>query len=63
MEYQNDRKLIYNPNIRLTTPSLNRMGIGCEFRASPGRQLNGTISKLTYYPKVLTPSQLQALTD
>ena len=62
VKQSNGTKLIYNPNIILTTPSLNRMGIGCEFRTSPLRQLNGTISRLTYYPKVLTPSQLQVLT-
>jgi hypothetical protein len=56
-------KTIYNPNFTLTTPSVNRMGIGCEFRTIINRQLNGTISKLTYYPKALTPSQLQALTE
>ena len=40
-------------------PTVNTLDIG---RVGAGSQLNGTISRLTYYPKRLTNAQLQALT-
>ena len=38
----------------------NTLGIGSQF-STGSRQINGTISKITYYPKRLPNSQLQAL--
>ena len=43
-----------------TLPVVDRIAIGCT--SSNGSNLNGHISKLSYYPKSLTNSELQALT-
>lgn len=45
-----------------TVPVLSRLSIGIEFAPGPNTTLNGTISKLAYYPVRLTNAQLQALT-
>jgi hypothetical protein len=45
-----------------TLPTVDRVFIGGG-GLSPELVLNGTISRLTYYPKALPPSQLQSLTS
>lgn len=54
--------IIYRDISGILPSSLNSLGIG----GSPyttSVQLNGTISRLTYYPRALKPSQLQYLTQ
>jgi hypothetical protein len=48
-------------NTSKVIPTVNRLNLGDN--SSYANYLNGTISRLTYYPKVLSPSQLQYLTQ
>ncbi len=48
-------------DINGSIPTVNRMIIG-DLRGGNGK-LNGTISRLTYYPRALKPNQLQYLTQ
>ena len=45
-----------------TLPTVDRMRIGAYLPSNPDYYVNGTISRLTYYPTRLTDSQLQELT-
>ena len=47
------------PDTDCVIPSVTRMQIG---NADTGRELNGHIKRITYYPKRLSDAQLQALT-
>jgi hypothetical protein len=64
---QNDRRLSINGSsvtfrIQSTPPIVNRFFIGSSWSGT-GTYLNGTISRLTYYPRALKPNQLQTLTS
>jgi hypothetical protein len=48
-------------NTSKVIPTVNRLNLGDN--SSYANYLNGTISRLTYYPKALSPSQLQYLTQ
>jgi hypothetical protein len=43
--------------------NVDRMVIGWDTTTSTNTNLNGTISRLTYYPKALSPAELQYLTQ
>jgi len=53
--------VITNLNTIKTIPALSRAFIGNDSNVTS--YLNGTIAKFTYYPKALSPSQLQYLTQ
>jgi hypothetical protein len=54
--------LTYTPNITFNPNANNVLNLGRAINVSASR-LNGRLSKLTYYPKALSPSNLQALTS